>query len=362
MTSRHDDRTEQQSRGRARRVRTAAHVAVLAAALTVAGMPAPASAAAPSVAQQWTSLMRQSLTPSAESVQLRKTLAGQRATLTARMAGVAKARTAHAAAQTALTTAVSADAGVRTQYALAREALASARNTLVVASQRRPVSGAAVSRAKIAVAARATTAATRRAQARQAAAKLVTAQAGARSATVDVDKAITAWQTAGAQVRTNQLKLNGLDRAAELAGQAAALSRAVVTEIRPTFVVADTTTVNGITVHKSVAFAFRQMITDAKADGIVMSGGGFRTKARQIELRKINGCKDVWTTPASSCRVPTAIPGRSLHEIGLAVDLTTGGRSLTAGSAAFRWLATHADEYGYVNLPSEPWHWSITGG
>ena len=133
-------------------------------------------------------------------------------------------------------------------------------------------------------------------------------------------------------------------------------------EIRTNFAVTDTTTVYGITVHKSVAFAFRQMITDAKADGIVMSGGGFRTKARQIELRKINGCPDVWTAPASSCRVPTAIPGKSLHEIGLAVDITSGGKSLTRSSAGFKWLAANAADYGYVNLPSEAWHWSITGG
>ena len=60
--------------------------------------------------------------------------------------------------------------------------------------------------------------------------------------------------------------------------------------------------------------------------------------------------------------MPTAIPGRSLHEIGMAVDVTSGGRTLTAKSPAFKWLAVHADEYGFVNLPSEPWHWSITGG
>jgi D-alanyl-D-alanine carboxypeptidase len=60
--------------------------------------------------------------------------------------------------------------------------------------------------------------------------------------------------------------------------------------------------------------------------------------------------------------VPTAIPGRSLHELGLAVDITAGGSSLTAGSPGFRWLAANAATYGYVNLPSEPWHWSITGG
>jgi D-alanyl-D-alanine carboxypeptidase len=60
--------------------------------------------------------------------------------------------------------------------------------------------------------------------------------------------------------------------------------------------------------------------------------------------------------------VPTAIPGRSLHEIGMAVDITSAGRTLNAKSPAFKWLQVHADEYGFINLPSEPWHWSITGG
>jgi D-alanyl-D-alanine carboxypeptidase len=115
-------------------------------------------------------------------------------------------------------------------------------------------------------------------------------------------------------------------------------------------------------VHKNVAFAFRRMLADAKADGIALSGGGFRTKQRQIELRKINGCPNVWTAPASSCRVPTAIPGRSLHELGLAVDVSSGGRTIAADSAAFRWLVANARRYGFVNLPSEAWHWSITGG
>ena len=103
------------------------------------------------------------------------------------------------------------------------------------------------------------------------------------------------------------------------------------------------------------------MVEDAKKAGISISCGGFRTQQRQIELRKINGCPDVYTAPASSCRVPTAIPGRSLHEIGMAIDITSGGRSLTSASPAFKWLKLHAAEYGFKNLPSEPWHWSITG-
>ncbi|OJF14466.1 D-alanyl-D-alanine carboxypeptidase [Couchioplanes caeruleus subsp. caeruleus] len=307
-------------------------------------------------------MMYHSLTPSPQYVALRKTLAGQRATLRTRSELVNQRRTSHAAAQTALAGAISADAGARTRYALAREALTSARNRLTVVSQQRPRNGAAVTAAQNRVTATAKSAAIRRGQAGEAAAALRTAQATARSATTGLDRATAAWQATSETVRKNQQKLISLDKSAEFAGQAAALSRDVVTEVRAGFTMADTASVNGVTVHKSVSFAFRRMLADAKADGVVLSGGGFRSKKRQIELRKINGCPDVWTAPASSCRVPTAIPGRSLHELGLAVDVTAGGKSLTANSAGFRWMSMYAKKYGFVNLPSEPWHWSITGG
>jgi D-alanyl-D-alanine carboxypeptidase len=233
---------------------------------------------------------------------------------------------------------------------------------MTVATQQRPRNAAAVTRARNAVLAVATTTSARRVEAATAAATLKAAQAAALTTTTDLDSAITALASATETVRTSQLKLVALDNSAELARQAAATSRSVVSQVRPVFTTADTTAVYGITVHKSVAFAFRRMIDDAKADGISLSGGGFRTRQRQIELRKINGCPDVWTAPASSCRVPTAIPGKSLHEIGLAVDITSGGKSLTRSSAGFKWLAANAADYGYVNLPSEAWHWSITGG
>jgi zinc D-Ala-D-Ala carboxypeptidase len=341
---------------------SAALVAFLATVLTVTGTAGPASAAVPSAAQTWASLMYHSLTPSPAYVKLRKTLADQRATMAMRATRVTTGRAAHATAQTDVTAAVTADAAARTRYALAREDLASARNRLTVATQQRPRNAAAVTRARNAVLAVATTTSARRVEAATAAATLKAAQAAALTTTTDLDSAITALASATETVRTSQLKLVALDNSAELARQAAATSRSVVSQVRPVFTTADTTAVYGITVHKSVAFAFRRMIDDAKADGISLSGGGFRTRQRQIELRKINGCPDVWTAPASSCRVPTAIPGKSLHEIGLAVDITSGGKSLTRSSAGFKWLAANAADYGYVNLPSEAWHWSITGG
>jgi zinc D-Ala-D-Ala carboxypeptidase len=73
-------------------------------------------------------------------------------------------------------------------------------------------------------------------------------------------------------------------------------------------------------------------------------------------------CPDIWSSAPSECAPPTARPGTSLHELGLAVDITYGGRAIqTQTSPAFRWLAEHAGGYGFFNLPSEPWHWSTTG-
>jgi len=362
MTTHQDSRSDQRTRVRAQRFLAVAVAAVVGAALTVAGTPGQASAAAPRAPQQWSSLMYHSLTPSAKYLQLRKTLAAQRATLATRAAQLTSGTAKHEAAQTELTAAVSADATARNRYAVAAEALTTAKNTYAAVSLQRPRNRTTWAEARTAVLDAAETSKTLRTRARRAATTLRTAQSAARSATAGLDKAATAWQVAGARVRTNQQKLIRLDRSDELAGQAAAISRDVVTSVRSGFTVADTTSVNGVTVHRNVAFAFRRMIADAKADGIALSGGGFRTRQRQIELRKINGCPDVWSAPASSCRVPTAIPGRSLHELGLAVDVTSGGRTLTAGSPGFKWLSAHAAAYGFVNLPSEPWHWSITGG
>ncbi|WP_305783570.1 M15 family metallopeptidase [Symbioplanes lichenis] len=362
MTTRQESQTSHRVRGHVRRSATAV-VAGLAAVLTAAGTGvAPAEAAVPQAATQWASLMRQSLTPSPAYVKLAGTLATQRTTLATRAAQVKTRTTEHTTAQNALAVAVANDSAARTRYAIAREALATARNRLTVVSQQRPRNAAAVTTAKEAVTARANATIIRRTQATAAATALKTAQATASTATTSLDSATTNYERMATAVRTNQQRLVALDTRGAYTAQAAGLSSAVVNQVRASFSTADATTVEGITVHKSVAFAFGRMLADARKDGIVMSGGGFRTKQRQIELRKINGCPDVYTAPASSCRVPTAIPGRSLHEIGLAVDMTSGGRTLTSGSPAFKWLTAHAAEYGYKNLPSEAWHWSITGG
>ncbi len=123
-------------------------------------------------------------------------------------------------------------------------------------------------------------------------------------------------------------------------------------------------TVGGIRIHNSIANNLAGLLSAASADGISLSGGGFRDPAGQIAVRK-NNCGTshyaIYEMPASSCRPPTARPGSSMHERGLAVDFTSGGRTLTRGSAAFAWMRANAGRFGFQNLPSEPWHWSTNG-
>ena len=119
--------------------------------------------------------------------------------------------------------------------------------------------------------------------------------------------------------------------------------------------------VQGITVSVTMALKLNNLLNAAKADGITMSGWGYRSYERQKELRIEHGCPD-FSKPSSTCSPPTARPGESNHESGEAVDFTYGGSTLTRGSAAFRWMTQKAGAFGFINLPSEAWHWSKDGG
>ncbi len=126
----------------------------------------------------------------------------------------------------------------------------------------------------------------------------------------------------------------------------------------------DIVNVGGIRVHRSVADNLARLLAAANADGIHLGGGGFRDPQGQIAVRRSNcGSSNyaIYQMPASSCRPPTARPGSSMHERGLAIDFTQGGRTLTRSSSGFSWLRSNAARYGFHNLPSEPWHWSTNG-
>ncbi len=122
---------------------------------------------------------------------------------------------------------------------------------------------------------------------------------------------------------------------------------------------------NGISVHADIVDNIRQLLVDAAADGVDLGGGGYRSPAAQIATRR-NNCGTsnyaIYEMPASQCSPPTARPGRSMHEKGLAIDFTYNGSLIRSRSGpGWNWLVANAARYGLKNLPSEPWHWSTNG-
>ena len=119
--------------------------------------------------------------------------------------------------------------------------------------------------------------------------------------------------------------------------------------------------VRGIWVHESIADSLESLLGAAESDGIRYGGGGYRDSADQRRLRQAN-CPNPETSPPSSCSPPTARPGQSMHERGLAIDFTYGGRIIgSRSSPGYKWLDQNAGRFGLRNLPSEPWHWSTNG-
>jgi LAS superfamily LD-carboxypeptidase LdcB len=129
-----------------------------------------------------------------------------------------------------------------------------------------------------------------------------------------------------------------------------------------------TVTVRGITVHRRLAGRTEALLRAADRAGLRMGGWGYRSTQRQIQLRRQHCGKSryaMYKMPSGRCWPPTAPPGKSMHEKGLAIDFYVEGRKgkakPIAGTREFRWLKRNAHKYGFYNLPSEPWHWSTNG-
>lgn len=135
--------------------------------------------------------------------------------------------------------------------------------------------------------------------------------------------------------------------------------------LEPVPTTATTVAIPPIVVNAEIAGQVRALIGAARSDGINLHGGGHRPREDQITLRFAHcgtSGYDVFERPAGECSPPTARPGKSQHELGLAVDFTENGAILTWGSPGFEWMVANAGAYGLINLPSEAWHWSTTGG
>jgi hypothetical protein len=126
----------------------------------------------------------------------------------------------------------------------------------------------------------------------------------------------------------------------------------------------ETVVVGGFSVSPQVAGPLSEMLAAAAEAEILFGGWGYRSTEEQIQIR-INHCGEtgfaIFDGPSTNCTPPTARPLHSLHELGLAIDFTQNGAILGTSSSGFLWLQENASNYGFFNLPSEPWHWSTTG-
>jgi len=153
-------------------------------------------------------------------------------------------------------------------------------------------------------------------------------------------------------------------RAAELSAQAQANKEAGIQAPPGGVVSVPCPTGGSIQVAGDISKPVTRLLDDAAEAGIAMCGNGYRDPADQIAVRRSNcGTSDyaIWQMPASYCSPPTARPGASMHEQGLAIDFTMGGGTIGYGSAAYDWLKANSTNYGLSNLPGEPWHWSTNG-
>ena len=166
-------------------------------------------------------------------------------------------------------------------------------------------------------------------------------------------------QQVSAQIKARQAQL------ARLVAARPAPARASRAAARVTSAPGGLASVRGITVAASLAPQLAALLDAADADGFSFGGGGYRDPQAQIATRRANcgsSSYDIYEKPPSQCNPQTARPGTSMHEQGLAVDLTHNGALITSrSSAGFRWLAANAGRFGLRNLPEEPWHWSTNG-
>ncbi len=188
---------------------------------------------------------------------------------------------------------------------------------------------------------------------------LLDAAEAARKAEEAAEKARLAQIAANEAAAQQAADLQALLDAAQLAQQEAAEAaiQAGLEAFAPGGL--ELCTVGGITVSCLISDELGDLLLDAAVDGVILTGGGYRSTQRQIELRAAHCDGDVYGRPASACSPPTARPGSSLHEVGLAIDFESCS---SRTSACWTWLDEHAAEYGFKNLPSEPWHWSTSGG
>ena len=151
----------------------------------------------------------------------------------------------------------------------------------------------------------------------------------------------------------------------------------VVNKQRPlqpkTYAPNDLTSIGGgRQLRRAAAEALPQMLADAKAAGYtVTAASAYRTYERQVVVYNSEVSAHGQTVADSQ----SARPGTSEHQTGWAVDLASGGCSITdcfGDTPGGKWVTEHAAEYGFLlryqaskqsvtGYRAESWHFRYIG-
>jgi len=138
--------------------------------------------------------------------------------------------------------------------------------------------------------------------------------------------------------------------------------------------------VSGYKVDTRMAASLQAMIKAAKKDGISLKiTSAYRTLATQTRLfnngltKRLNAGMS-YEAAVAERNLYNAEPGKSEHNLGLALDFIAGGAldESFAGSSQAAWLMEHAHEYGFIlrytaekvditRIAYEPWHYRYVG-
>lgn len=135
---------------------------------------------------------------------------------------------------------------------------------------------------------------------------------------------------------------------------------------------------NGVYVDSRIYPDLQQMFDDARNDGIYPTvSEGYRTHDEQQKMMddKINsfvlqGYSE--DTAESLAKEWVAEPGKSEHELGLALDINADENGFSSDREVYDWLSENAYRYGFIlrypqgkehitGIDHEPWHYRYVG-
>lgn len=123
-----------------------------------------------------------------------------------------------------------------------------------------------------------------------------------------------------------------------------------------------------VSLRRGALAAYRRMVADARADGALTAPddfkliSGYRGPDEEALRCADGGCDTVHKAGCSAHRTGLAADiylGRAPGSDPVSTD--EGNRKAIVATPAYRWLVAHADRYGFLNYPFEPWHWEWTG-